>query len=202
MTGHDLMAMFPPKSPHTVRMNGGGSSCNIFAQQERAFLHSSPALRSPVALDDEVTSDSECAPSSKLRAAELSTTAMTINGKCAVGAVIHRLLRRRRQVRHFSMMGKRNSNSRQTMIVGLLNVACPTRSAAALMSRTPRGGVIPVPPSTLPSPSETLFLLGARRPAGRVRGTSSRILCHAAVPATIKQPSRRFTPDERISRRG
>ncbi|GJE95900.1 hypothetical protein PsYK624_120910 [Phanerochaete sordida] len=42
ITGHDLMAMFPPKSPQTVRM-GSAASCTVFAQQERAFLSTANA---------------------------------------------------------------------------------------------------------------------------------------------------------------
>lgn len=45
ITGHDLMAMFPPKSPQTVRAVGGAASCTVFAQQERAFLSSAPPVR-------------------------------------------------------------------------------------------------------------------------------------------------------------
>ena len=36
------MAMFPPKSPQTVRM-GSAASCTVFAQQERAFLSTANA---------------------------------------------------------------------------------------------------------------------------------------------------------------
>lgn len=45
ITGHDLMAMFPAKSPHTVRM-GSESRCTVFTAQERAFLSSPPQASS------------------------------------------------------------------------------------------------------------------------------------------------------------
>ena len=45
ITGHDLMAMFPPKSPQSVRMNSA-ASCTVFAQQERAFLSNPTSVRS------------------------------------------------------------------------------------------------------------------------------------------------------------
>jgi hypothetical protein len=69
-------------------MNGASTSCNIFAQQERAFLFGSQTLKSPMTMDDEeVTGDISYAPSDKLSSTAYPTTALPIKGNSAALAV-------------------------------------------------------------------------------------------------------------------
>ena len=87
ITGHDLMAMFPPKSPQTVRTNGG-ASCTVFAQQERAFLSNPHKLPNPPTVGHRVTDHANPNESTKATAPQAPTTAMSLKGKCVVKAGI------------------------------------------------------------------------------------------------------------------
>ncbi|KIP08452.1 hypothetical protein PHLGIDRAFT_377791 [Phlebiopsis gigantea 11061_1 CR5-6] len=79
ITGHDLMAMFPPKSPQTVRTNGG-ASCTVFAQQERAFLSNPHKLPSAPTAGHRATDHANPNESTKSTAPQAPTTAMSLNG--------------------------------------------------------------------------------------------------------------------------
>ncbi|EKM54105.1 uncharacterized protein PHACADRAFT_257720 [Phanerochaete carnosa HHB-10118-sp] len=76
------MAMFPPKSPQTVRM-GSAASCTVFAQQERAFLSSPPTARGLPRHDSGTTDRVETVHSAKMSAPQSSApspTAATLSG--------------------------------------------------------------------------------------------------------------------------
>ena len=81
------MAMFPPKSPQTVRMNGG-ASCTIFAQQERAFLSDSHKLPNVPVVGHRVTELTNPNDSTKSSTPQAPTTAMSLSGKRVVKAGI------------------------------------------------------------------------------------------------------------------
>lgn len=76
------MAMFPPKSPQTVRANGSAST--IFAQQERAFLSNPLKLPKVPTLGPVVTEHPVSVASTNLGSAPPPTTALPLNGKCVV----------------------------------------------------------------------------------------------------------------------
>ncbi|KAG6877630.1 hypothetical protein C0993_005451 [Termitomyces sp. T159_Od127] len=71
LTGHDLMAMFPPAPPQMTEMRGGPTS-GFFQRQERAFFAQAGREIVRVRVEVDIQNGADAADSSKLRGRDAS----------------------------------------------------------------------------------------------------------------------------------